>query len=395
MRRKLSTKLVHLPDLKGEAEVSGTITPPIFQTSTFVFDSAEQGGKRFAGDESGYIYSRLSNPTVNLLEEAIAELEGADEGIAFASGMAAISGVLMALVHTGDHVLVSRGVYGCTYGLLELLQQRFHVDYTLADLGTESAVRAAVTANTKVIYIETPMNPTMELVDIAACCRVAKEIGATVVVDNTFATPVLQRPIELGADIVIHSATKYLGGHGDVIMGLAAGPREIMSKIRMTTQKDIGGIAAPFNAWLVLRGMKTLDLRMNRHCGSALEIANRIQGHPAVTNVYYPGLSSFAQRDLYERQMSAAGGVIGFTLGCGYQSSIRFMNKLRLCKRAVSLGEVHTLVQHPASMTHSLIPKTTREQMGIDDTFIRLSVGIEDVDDIWDDLEQALAACSE
>ncbi|GMA62844.1 methionine gamma-lyase [Alicyclobacillus fastidiosus] len=391
----MSTKLVHLPDLKGEAGVSGTITPPIFQTSTFAFDSAEQGGQRFAGNESGYIYSRLGNPTVNLLEEAIAELEGADEGVAFASGMAAISAVLIALVYTGDHVLVSRGVYGCTYGLLQLLQERFHVDYSLADLGTEHAVRAAVTANTKVIYIETPMNPTMELVDIAACCRVAKEIGATVIVDNTFATPVLQRPIELGADIVIHSATKYLGGHGDVIMGLAAGPRELMSKMRMTTLKDIGGIAAPFNAWLVLRGMKTLEIRMNRHSESAMEIANRIQRHPAVTHVYYPGLSSFAQRELYERQMSAAGGVIGFTLSGGYQSGIQFMNKLKLCKRAVSLGEVHTLVQHPASMTHSLIPKATREQMGIDDSFIRLSVGIEDVDDIWSDLEQALAACSE
>ncbi len=369
----------------------GSITPPIFQTSTFVFESAEQGGKRFAGEESGYIYSRLGNPTTNLLEEAVADLEGGEVGVAFASGMAAISAVLVALVKTGDHVLVSRGVYGCTYGLLDMLHERFGVEYTMSDLGTEDAVRGVVKPNTKVIYIETPINPTMELVDIAACSRVAREIGATVVVDNTFATPVLQRPIELGADVVVHSATKYLGGHGDVILGVAVGPRELMSTIRLTTQKDIGGVAAPFNAWLVLRGMKTLELRMKRHIETGLTISERLSEDAAVEQVYYPGLKSFPQRELYLRQMSGAGGVIGFILKGGYVAGVQFMNRLQLCKRAVSLGEVHTLVQHPASMTHSPVPREVRESMGISDGLIRLAVGIEDAEDIWNDIEQALA----
>ncbi|WDL97521.1 methionine gamma-lyase [Alicyclobacillus sp. ALC3] len=388
---KFATKVVHLPDTRGESEVLGSITPPIFQTSTFVFESAEQGGRRFAGEENGYIYSRLGNPTTNLLEEAVADLEGGEAGVAFASGMAAISAVLVALVKTGDHILVSRGVYGCTYGLLDMLHERFGVEYTMSDLGAEDAVRAVVKPNTKVIYIETPINPTMELVDLAACSRVAREIGATVVVDNTFATPVLQRPIEWGADVVVHSATKYLGGHGDVILGVAVGPRELMSTIRLTTQKDIGGVAAPFNAWLVLRGMKTLELRMQRHNETGLAIAERLSQDAAVEHVYYPGLKSFPQRELYLRQMSGAGGVIGFILKGGYEAGVQFMNRLQLCKRAVSLGEVHTLVQHPASMTHSPVPREVRESMGISDGLVRLAVGIEDVEDIWNDIEQALA----
>lgn len=391
MRRDISTKLVHLPDTRQEAEAYGSITPPIFQTSTFVFDTAEQGGNRFAGHESGYIYSRLGNPTIHLLEEAVAELEGAEEGLAFASGMAAISAVLIGLVESGSHVVVSRGIYGCTYGLLNMLESRFQVAYTLADLHDEDSVRAAVQPNTKVIYLETPINPTMELVDIAACARIAKEIGAIVVVDNTFATPVLQRPIEHGADIVVHSATKYLGGHGDVILGVAVGPSDIISRLRLTTQKDIGGIAAPFDTWLVLRGMKTLSIRMKRHCETAMEIAERLVRHPSVGQVFYPGLRSHPQYTLYSRQMTGAGGVIGFIIEGGIDAGIRMMNRLQLCKRAVSLGEVHTLIQHPASMTHSPVPKTEREKMGIDDGLIRLAVGLEDVDDIWADLSQALA----
>lgn len=390
MRKGTETKLIHLLDSRGESKLLGSITPPIFQTSTFVFDTAEQGGARFAGQESGYIYSRLGNPTTRLLEEAVAELEGADEGLAFASGMAAISAVLIGLVQSGDHVVVSRGIYGCTFGLLEMLQRKFQVTHGLVDLGTEEAIRRAVTPNTKVIYVETPVNPTMELVDIAACARVAKEIGATVVVDNTFATPLLQRPIELGADVVVHSATKYLGGHGDVILGLAVGPKALMDEIRLTTQKDIGGIAPPFDSWLVLRGMKTLGLRMKRHGQSAMEIAHRLSEHHAVKQVFYPGLPNFPQRALYESQMSGAGGVIGFIVHGGLDAGIALMNQLQLCQRAVSLGEAHTLIQHPASMTHSPIPPEVRKEMGIDDGLIRLSIGLEDLEDIWSDLEQGL-----
>lgn len=389
-REGIQTKLVHLPDTTGESHLLGSIAPPLFQTSTFIFETAEQGGRRFAGEESGYIYSRLGNPTVHLLEESVAELEGAEEGLAFGSGMAAISAVLIGLVKSGDHVVVSRGIYGCTYGLLGMLREKFNVEYTLANLDNEASIRRVVQPNTRVIYVETPVNPTMELVDISACSRVAKEVGARLVVDNTFATPVLQRPIEFGADIVVHSATKFFGGHGDVILGVAVGPKDIMEALRMTTQKDIGGIAAPFDAWLVLRGLKTLGLRMRQHVEAASEVARRLQSHPAVSEVFYPGLEGFAQADLYHRQMSGGGAVIGFIVKGGVEAGVRLMNRLELCKRAVSLGEAHTLIQHPASMTHSLVPAQVRRDMGIDDGLIRLSVGLEEMEDIWSDLQQAL-----
>lgn len=392
MARSLDTRLIHQPDSVPGSRPFGSVTPPIFQTSTFTFDTAEQGRARFAGEESGYIYSRLGNPTTRLLETAIADLEGAEEGLAFGSGMAAISAVLIGLVESGDHVVASRGLYGCTFGLLEMLQSKFHVTFSLADLSDEAAVREAIRPNTKVVYIETPVNPTMELVDIEACARVAHEYGAKLVVDNTFATPMLQRPIELGADFVVHSATKYLGGHGDVILGLAVGPKDLMDEIHMHTQKDIGGIAAPFDAWLVLRGMKTLSLRMDRHVENALEIASRLSRHPVVESVYYPGLAGYKQRDLYLRQMSGGGGVISFIVKGGLSAGMNMMNRLELCERAVSLGETHTLVEHPASMTHTVVPPEVRQAMGIDDGLIRLSTGLEDVDDIWNDLNQALCS---
>jgi methionine-gamma-lyase len=392
MARSFDTRVIHQPKTAAGERPFGSVTPPIFQTSTFTFDSAEQGRARFAGEESGYIYSRLGNPTTRLLELAIADLEGAEDGLSFGSGMAAISAVLIALVKSGDHILVSRGVYGCTFGLLEMLRDKFAVTFTLADLSDEVSVEAAMQPNTKVIYVETPVNPTMELVDLAACAHIAHKSGATVVVDNTFATPVLQRPIEFGADVVVHSATKYLGGHGDVILGLAVGTEELMAEIRSHTRKDIGGIAAPFDAWLVLRGMKTLALRMDRHVETALEIASRLSRHPAVQQVYYPGLEDYEQRDLYLRQMSGGGGVIGFIVKGGMAAGMGMMNRLELCERAVSLGETHTLIEHPASMTHTVIPPEIRQQMGIDDGLIRLSTGLEDVDDIWEDLNQALCA---
>lgn len=390
MNKNIMTRVIHTPAETEQPHPFGSIAPPLFQTSTFVFDSAEQGGRRFAGEESGYIYTRSGNPTTKLLEDTIADLEGAEAGLAFASGMAAISATLIGLLKSGDHVLASRGLYGCTFGLLTMLEQKFGVLHTLADLSDESSIRAAVQPNTTVIYVETPVNPTMELVDLAACAKVSHEIGAKLVVDNTFATPVLQRPIDFGADIVVHSATKYLGGHGDVILGLVAGARDVIDELRMTTQKDIGGIAAPFDAWLVLRGIKTLALRMRQHTAAASDLAARLQQHPAVRDVYYPGLPGSAQQDLYERQMSGGGGVIGFTVKGGMQAGIDFLNALTLCKRAVSLGEVHTLAEHPASMTHSAVPADVRAQMGIDDGLIRLAVGLEDPDDIWQDLSAAL-----
>ncbi len=389
-QKSLDTRLVHPPDSQGEGRLLGAVAPPVFLTSTFVFDSAEQGGARFAGQEPGYVYSRLANPTVGLLEQAVADAEGAQSGLAFASGMAAISSVLVQLLRSGDHVLVSRGVYGGTFALLELLTEKFGIHHTFAHLTDENAVLQAWQEQTRLIYVETPVNPTMELVDIAACARVAHEHGALLVVDNTFATPVLQRPLELGADVVIHSATKYLGGHGDVILGLAAGTTEWMSQIRLNALKDFGGITSPFDAWMVLRGMKTLAVRVRRHTESAHEIAIRLQKHPQVAEVYYPGLPDFPQRALYRQQMHGGGGMVSFVIRGGAETGVQFMDRLELCERAVSLGEVHTLVEHPTSMTHAGVPPEIREEMGISAGLIRISVGLEDVEDIWADLEQAL-----
>ncbi|WNC12748.1 methionine gamma-lyase [Brevibacillus brevis] len=370
---------------------TGSLATPIYQTSTFVFSSAEEGARRFAGEEAGYIYSRLGNPTVTVLEEKIAALEKAEAALAFASGMAAISAVLMALVKTGDHILGTKGLYGCTYGLLNLLKDRFHVDYSLSDMTDEASIRQNLQPTTRVIYVETPINPTMELVDLQLVANIAREVGACVVVDNTFLSPYLQRPIEYGCDIVIHSATKFIGGHGDVIAGVAAGPKSIMDTIRMTSQKDIGGILAPFDAYLLIRGLKTLGVRMDRHCENAQRVAEFLDQHPKVARVHYPGLPQFPQHELACRQMDGFGGLLAFELKGGREAGSRMMNHVRLCKRAVSLGDVDTLIQHPATMTHSVIPPEEREKMGITDGLIRLSVGIEDVEDILDDLDTALS----
>lgn len=364
---------------------------PIYQTSTFVFASTEEGARRFAGEEAGYVYSRLGNPTVTVLEEKIAALEKAEAGLAFASGMAAVSAVLMALVKSGDHILGTKGLYGCTYGLLNLMQDRFGVTYSLCDMTVEESIRQKLMPTTRVIYVETPINPTMELVDLKLVAKIAKEIGAYVVVDNTFMSPYLQRPIEHGCDIVIHSATKFIGGHGDVIAGVAAGPQSIMDTIRMTSLKDIGGIIGPFDAYLLIRGLKTLGVRMDRHCENGQKVAEFLDQHPKVAKVHYPGLSRFPQYELACRQMDGFGGLLAFELKGGMEAGIRMMNNVQLCKRAVSLGDVDSLIQHPASMTHSIIPLQEREKMGITDGLIRLSVGIEDIEDILDDLEAALA----
>jgi methionine-gamma-lyase len=387
-KQGLSTLAIHAGE---ETHEFGPLTIPIYQTSTFVFGSAEEGMRRFAGVEEGYVYSRLGNPTVRVLERKVAALEGAEEGLAFATGMAAISAVLLGLVKTGDHILATRGLYGCTYGLLNMMKTRFGVDYALCSMQDEQMLEAAIRPNTRILYIETPSNPTMELTDLALAARVANQHGIVTVVDNTFMSPCLQRPIEHGCDIVVHSATKYIGGHGDVVAGIAVGPKEVMDGIRMTTQKDIGGTLSPFDAYLLIRGVKTLGIRMERHSVNAMGVARFLKNHPAVAQVYYPGLPDFPQHELGRRQMDGFGGCLSFELKGGYEAGIRLLNRVRLCKRAVSLGDVDTLIQHPASMTHSVVPPEIRAQMGISDGLIRLSVGIEDIEDILDDLVQALS----
>ena len=369
----------------------GALTPPLHLTSTFSFETAEAGGDTFAGEREGHIYSRISNPTCDLLEQRIATLEGAEAGLAMASGMGAITAVLWTLLSPGDEVIVDKTLYGCTFAFMRHGLAKWGVTITHVDMTDVENLRAAISDKTRVVYFETPANPNMRLVDIAAASEIAHAAGAQVVVDNTYATPYLTRPIELGADIVVHSATKYLGGHGDVVAGLVAGTAEQITEIRLVGMKDMtGAVMAPFNAMLILRGLKTLALRMERHCASAETVAEYLQAHPAVQQVHFPGLECFDQFDLAARQMDEPGAMIAFEVKGGMAGGIAFMNRLKMIQRAVSLGDAETLIQHPASMTHSTYTAEERALHGISDGLIRLSVGLEDVDDILQDLEQAL-----
>src|SRR5699024_6067852 len=263
-------------------EMLGSLATPLFQTSTYTFETAEQGEKRFAGEADGYVYSRLGNPTVAVLEERIAALENGERGLAFASGMAAVSAILVALTKANDHILCSEGLYGCTFGLLTMMQDKYHITHDLSRMETKEEVRKLLKPETACIYIETPINPTMTLIDLKMVAEVAKERGIPVVVDNTFSTPYLQRPLDLGCDVVLHSATKYIGGHGDVVAGLVVGKKDFLDDVAMTTQKDMGGIMSPFDAWLLIRGLKTLPLRMDRHCDNAKRIYTELKAHPKV-----------------------------------------------------------------------------------------------------------------
>ncbi|MEO9876876.1 MAG: methionine gamma-lyase [Anderseniella sp.] len=373
------------------ADNEGALTPPLHLTSTFAFETAEAGGEMFSGDRQGHIYSRISNPTLDLLERRIAVLEEAEAGLALASGMGAISATLWTLVAPGDEIIVDKTLYGCTFSYLQHGLAKFGVVITHVDLTNPDNLIGAISAQTKVVYFETPANPNMRLVDIARVSEIAHTKGATVVVDNTYATPYLTRPATLGADLVVHSATKYLGGHGDVVAGLVAGSAEMIAEIRMFGMKDMtGAVMAPFNAMLILRGIKTLELRMDRHCQSAMTVAGMLDENPAVRKVFYPGLPGFEQHELACRQMSGFGGMIAFELEGGLDAGRALMNRLEMIRRAVSLGDTETLIQHPASMTHSTYTAEERMVHGISDGLVRLSIGLEGVDDILADLEQAL-----
>lgn len=371
----------------------GALTPPLHLTSTFAFETAEAGGEMFAGERRGHIYSRISNPTLDLLEQRIATLEGAEAGLALSSGMGAITAVLWTLLSPGDEVIVDKTLYGCTFSYMRHGLAKWGVTITHVDLTDPENLKTAISDKTRVVYFETPANPNMRLVDIAAVSEIAHAAGASVVVDNTYATPYLTRPIEMGADIVLHSATKYLGGHGDVVAGLVVGGAEQISEIRLYGMKDMtGAVMAPFNAMLILRGLKTLALRMDRHCASAQVVAEWLAAHPAVGEVYFPGLASFSQHELANRQMAQPGAMIAFELKGGMDAGRAMMNRLNMIARAVSLGDAETLIQHPASMTHSTYTPEERAEHGISDGLVRLSVGLEEVEDILADLAQSLDA---
>ncbi len=382
------TKCVHAGI--GEYEFR-PVVPPIYQTSTFKFDSADQGAAIFKGEEEGYIYTRMKNPTVEAMENAVADLESGYKALGCGSGMAAISTVFTTLLSAGDHVVCSKALYGPTTTLLATIFSKFKVEVTFVDSNIIEEVQKAVKPNTKVIYVETPGNPTLAITDIAACADIAHQAGALLVVDNTFMSPVLQQPLLLGADIVLHSMTKFLNGHADVVAGIiVAKNAELYNSLRKCLNQ-MGGVIDPFNSFLVHRGIKTLSIRMERHCFNAQKIAEYLEAHEKVETVFFPGLKSHPQYEIGLKQHSGPGGMIAFELKGGFEAGKVVMDSVKLSQLAVSLGGVETLIQHPASMTHLSMGAKARAEAGITEGLVRLSVGIENVDDIIADLEQALA----
>lgn len=385
-----ATKAIHGGSLSDNN--TGALTPPIYQTATFSFESVEKADRIFEGEEGGYIYSRSKNPTRAQLEDKLAVLEGAEASLAMASGMGAISAAMWTVLKAGDHVVSSRIVYGCTHELLKTGLPRFGVDVSFVDMSDPDNVKRATRDNTRLVFLETPANPNLELCDIEAVSAVAHEQpDCLVMVDNTFASPYLQRPLALGADIVVHSATKYLNGHGDVIAGFVAGKKELMDEVRASGLRFMTGASlSPFDSFLVIRGLKTLDIRMERHCDNGEDIAAFLQGHPAVDKVHYPGLDGFPQSDLAKRQMKRPGAMVSFDVKGGFENGRKVINGMELCRIAVSLGDAETLIQHPASMTHRSYSEDDRRDAGISDGLIRLSAGLENAADIIADLKQSL-----
>ncbi|WP_017915640.1 cystathionine gamma-synthase [Xanthomonas sacchari] len=363
---------------------TGAVMPPIYATSTYAQSSP--------GEHQGFEYSRTHNPTRFAYERCVAALEGGSRGFAFASGMAATATVIE-LLDSGSHVIAMDDLYGGSYRLFERVRKRTAaLEFGFVDLTDPAAFEAAIRPTTKMVWIETPTNPMLKIVDIAAIAAIARKHGLLVVVDNTFASPLLQRPLALGADIVVHSATKYLNGHSDMVGGMAVvGDNAELAEQLAFLQNSVGGVQGPFDSFLALRGLKTLPLRMRAHCDNALALAQWLETHPAVEKVIYPGLPSHPQHALAGRQMSGYGGIVSIVLKGGFDAAKRFCERTRLFTLAESLGGVESLVNHPAVMTHASVPVARREQLGISDALVRLSVGVEDVGDLRGDLDRALA----
>lgn len=368
----------------------GAVVPPIYQTSTFKFKNVKHGASLFAGEEKGYIYTRMLNPTVEAMENAIAELEGGHKALGCGSGMAAISTIFITLLQSGDHVVCSSAVYGPTTTILNTVMKKYGIETTFVDSSNSENVRKAIKPNTKVVYIETPGNPTLCISDIEEISKIAHEHKATVVVDNTFMSPALQNPLLLGADIVMHSLTKFLNGHADVVGGVIVVKDEETYQQFRKTLNQLGGVIDPFNAFLVHRGLKTLAIRMEKHCQNAQKIAEWLEKHPLIKSIRYPGLKSHPHYKTGLKQHKGPGGMISIELAGGMEAGKIMMDSVRLFQLAVSLGGVESLIQHPASMTHFSMGKEARQAAGITDGLVRISVGIEDVNDLIADLEQAL-----
>lgn len=383
-----NTKMVHAGAPK---DMYGSAVTPIYQTSTFAFDSAQIGADRFAGRAEGFIYTRIGNPTIRALEQNIAELENGAEGVATASGMGAVTVVYMALLSQGAHLVSTGSVYGPSRGLIEKQFSRFGVQYSYVDTSDIENVRAAIRPNTKMVYLESPSNPAMLVTDIRAVSELAHQYGCLVVVDNTFASPCLQKPLDLGADIVFHSVTKFINGHADVVGGIIVAKDPAVCKQLRAMMVVLGCNMDPHQAFLVSRGVKTLSLRVERAQENAMKVARWLEAHPKVEWVRYVGLESHPQYELVKRQMTGFGSMISFELNGGYEAGRNLMDNVHLATLAVSLGGVETLIEHPASMTHASMSQADRLEAGITDGLVRYSVGIEDVEDLIADLEQAIA----
>jgi len=369
------------------------VSTPIYQSSTFAFDSVEEGAACFAGEQDGYIYTRLGNPTQSALERDLAFLENGEAALAFGSGMAATTAITFSMCRPGDNIVTCHTVYGGTHAFFSEMLPRYQIEARELDFTDIEEVEASIDEKTKMLFFETPANPTMEVLDIERIAALGKKHDVIVVVDNTFATPYLQNPLDLGADIVLHSMTKYLSGHGDTVAGAVIGKEEFIKPLRFEYLKDFGGIISPFNAWLILRGIKTLAVRMDRHSENAMEIAKYLSFHPKVTKVHYPGLRTHPQHEIAKKQMRDFGGMISFELKGGKDCGKILCNSVKLSAIAVSLGDCDSLIEHPASMTHSTYSEEALAHAGIDPGLIRLSVGLESIDDLIDDLRQALLKC--
>ncbi len=388
---KIATKAIHAYS-DGDNN-TGAVAFPIYQTSTFTFKDSQHGADLFAGEAEGHIYSRISNPTVNALQEVIAALEGGEDCQAFGSGMAASFNALMTCCVSGESYISSKTVYGGTHGLNDHVMPRFGVKAYEVDTADLDAVEEAIknADRCKALFFETPANPTLAIMDIKALCDLGHKYGLTCIVDNTFATPILQKPFELGADVIMHSATKYISGHGDVVAGLVISNKEFMTRLRQDVYIDTGATMAPFSAFLLLRGLKTLPIRVKAHCENAVKVADFLVNHPKVTKVHFPGLKDHPNHDIAAKQMNGGfGGMIVVEIAGGFEESKKMMDAFELCKVAVSLGDCDTLVCHPASTTHSTYNKEQRAFAGILDNQIRISVGLEGVEDIIEDINNAL-----
>lgn len=386
--KHVETQAIHSGRINDEQ--FGSLATPLYQTSTFTFKNAEQGANRFSGEEEGYIYTRLGNPTTRQLEMRLAAMEGTEDAAATSTGMGAVSAALLANLACGDHLIASKALYGCSFALINHQLTKFGISVTFVDMEEPNNIKAAIKENTKLIFLETPINPNLVVLDLEKICAIAKNNNLLSIIDNTFLTPVLQQPAKFGADLIVHSATKYLNGHGDVVAGIVCGTFEMINNIKMTVLKDIGATISPHDAWLIIRGLKTLPIRIERHCQNAQSIAEFLESHPMISQVYYPGLPSHSGYKFIGKQMKAAGGVIAFELKGNINSGAFFINHMQLFSIAVSLGDAESLIQHPASMTHSPYTPEERKAAGISDSLIRISVGLEHVDDLISDLKQAL-----